>query len=318
MGTPDLARTVLSRLADGMSPWGELVGVVAQPDKPVGRGLQMQAPPVKQEALARGLEVAQPSKARDPEFLRLLHRMAPDVIVVAAYGQLLPPDLLAIPRFGCLNVHTSLLPRWRGAAPIQWAILEGDTETGITLMRMDAGLDTGDILAMERTAVRPDDTGQILHDRLAVLGGDLLIRTLPDWLEGRITPRPQGPQGVTYARKLTREDGRLDWRRPAAVLERQIRALNPWPGAWTHVVEPESAPWLLKVWRASVEPCSGSPGEILRASGDELLVAAGAGTGSLRLLEVQREGRKRIPTRDFLAGQAFEPGRYTFAVPGSS
>jgi methionyl-tRNA formyltransferase len=202
---------VLRKLGDAAEGRWEIVQVVAQPDKPVGRGLALQPPPVKVEAQLRGWPVIQPVRAREAGFVERVRELAPDVIVVAAYGQILPPSLLAIPRCGCLNVHTSVLPRWRGAAPIQWAILAGDAETGVTLMRMDAGLDTGDIVAVERTPIGAGDTGQTLHDRLALLGGALLVRVLPDWLAGRMESRRQPEEGVTYARKLAREDGRLDW-----------------------------------------------------------------------------------------------------------
>lgn len=300
MGTPELARTVLVGLAD--DPRWEIVRVVVQPDKPVGRGLQCQPPPVKVEALARGLSVVQPVKARDPGFLAELAALEPDLVVVAAYGQLLPPALLAIPSRGCLNVHTSLLPRWRGAAPIQWAIAEGDAETGVTLMRMDAGLDTGEIVAEVRTAIGPADTGQTLHDRLAQLGTALLVRTLPDWLQGKIMARPQPAEGVTYARKLTRELGLLDWQQPAEVLERRIRAFNPWPGA--HTTSPVG---LLKVWEAAAIPGSGGqPGRVASAAGDQLVVETAM--GSLALQSVQREGRRRMTAREFLAGGGLRSG----------
>lgn len=312
MGTPDLARVVLSALAqDGR--W-ELPLVVAQPDKPVGRGLQLQAPPVKREALERGMAVLQPARARDPEFLAALSALAPDVVVVAAYGQILPPALLAIPRFGCLNVHTSILPRWRGAAPIAWAMLEGDAETGVTIMRMDAGLDTGAVIAEERTPILPEDTGQSLHDRLAILGAGLICRVLPEWLAGRIPAVPQPADGVTYARKLTKEDGRLDWTQPASVLDRKIRALNPWPGAFTTMPAGTGAVELLKIWEAqpivasATEGTAVTSGEVLVARGDELVVAAREGRDSLSIRVLQREGRRRMSTREFLAGGALKAG----------
>ncbi len=313
MGTPELARVVLAGLAAD-DRW-EIPLVVVQPDKPVGRGLQLTAPPVKREALDRGIPVVQPARARDPEFLATLAAASPDVVVVAAYGQILPPALLEIPRFGCLNIHTSLLPRWRGAAPIAWALLEGDAETGVTIMRMDAGLDTGAVLAEERTPILPDDTGQTLHDRLAGMGADLIRRVLPDWMEGRITPVPQPMDGVTYARKLTREDGRLDWTQSAAVIDRKIRALNPWPGAFTTMPAGDAKAELLKIWEA--RPCERSggerpmahPGEVVTASADTLVVATGdEDQADLSILSLQREGRRRMSAREFLAGGALRPG----------
>ncbi len=318
MGTPDLARTVLrSLLRAGL--W-DLPLVVAQPDKPVGRGLQLQAPPVKEEALAHGLQVLQPIRARDPVFLDQVRSFRPDVVVVAAYGQILPPELLAVPRHGCLNVHTSILPRWRGAAPIQWAILEGDTETGVTLMRMDAGLDTGDVLGVERTPLAADETGRTLHDRLAAMGGDFLVRLLPDWLEGRLQPVPQPKEaGVTYARKLRREDGRLDWLSPAAVLDRRVRAFDPWPGAFTHLPAESSGtpPPQLKIWESRPVAWSGPalPGTVLEARGEDLVVATGE--GGLRIVSLQREGRRRMSAREFLAGGGLPVGSRLGAEPES-
>lgn len=322
MGTADLAAKVLSVLAAD-ARW-QVVLVVAQPDKAVGRGLQVQAPPVKVEALSRGLSVAQPLKARDPEFLEQLKSLAPDVVLVAAYGQLLPPALLEIPRTGCLNVHTSLLPRWRGAAPIQWAIAEGDPETGVTLMRMDAGLDTGDIVGVAKTPIHGTDTGQTLHDRLAGIGANLVVDLLPAWLEGKLAPRPQPAEGVRHARKLMREDGCLDWSQPAVVLDRRIRAFNPWPGAYTPVKSGSGEPrGLLKVWEAEVVDSGtggtlsdtvGSPevGRVCIAAGDRLEIATGQGRLALRVL--QREGRRRMNAREFLAGGGLAVGDRLGAV----
>lgn len=305
MGTPELARTVLATLAG--DPRFELVAVVAQPDKPAGRNLHLTPPPVKVEALARGLPVLQPLKARDPVFLDQLRALAPDLVVVAAYGQILPQALLDIPRHGCLNVHTSLLPRWRGAAPIQWAIAEGDAETGVTIMRMDAGLDTGPMVSEVRTPISGTDTGQTLHDRLAQLGGRLLAETIPGYVTGELVPQPQPAAGVTYARKISREDGRLDWTRPAQVLDQRIRAFTPWPGAFCFVPA-EPRPKLLKVHAASPEAGSaGQPGAVLATGAHGLVVACG--DGALRLTEVQPEGGRRMTAAQFLAGHHF--GRLT-------
>jgi methionyl-tRNA formyltransferase len=302
-GTPLLGRIILASLAD--DPAWEVALVVAQPDKPKGRGLIRQAGPVREEASARGLPLMQPASARDPAFLDALRAVNPSVIVVAAYGQILPSTLLEIPRFGCVNVHTSILPRWRGAAPIQWAILEADPETGVTLMRMDAGLDTGDIIAMERVPILPSDTARSLHDRLAESGAQLLRRALPEWLAGRIAPIPQPAEGITYARKLTREDGRLDWTRPADELARRVRALDPWPGAFASLPD-RAGRETLKIWEAEAAADQGRPGTVLRAAGSDLVVAAGR--GSLRLKSVQRMGRQRLPVREFLLSGCIQTG----------
>ncbi len=298
MGTPALARTVLVALAS--APGVSVVGVVAQPDRPAGRSLQLTPPPVKVEALGRGWPVWQPLKARDPQFLDELRALAPDLIVVAAYGQMLPQALLDIPRHGCLNIHTSLLPRWRGAAPIQWALAEGDAETGVTLMRMEAGLDTGPIVAVVRTPITDGDTGQTLHDRLAELGGRLLVESIPDYISGGLTPHGQPVEGVTYARKITREDGRLDFTQPARRLWRRLRAFTPWPGAFCTL--PDAAgPRLLKVHRALPDDgVPALPGTVVSAGRNGLVVACGE--GALSLQEVQLEGGKRLTAEQFAAG----------------
>lgn len=303
-GTAPLAVPCLETLAG--APDLELVAVVTQPDRPRGRDLRLQPTPVKEAALRLGLPVWQPLRCREPEFLDRVRGVAPDLIVVVAYGQILPPALLQIPPRGCLNVHASLLPRHRGAAPIQWALLEGDPETGVTLMLMDAGLDTGPLLARERIPILPHDTAQTLHDRLAGLGAVLLRRTLPDYLAGRITPVPQAAEGATYARKLTKEDGRLDWTRPAVELHRRVRALTPWPGTYTYLPAGERRV-LLKIWAAQVVPAAaGEPGSVLAA--DAAGVVVRCGTDALCLTELQREGGRRLPAAEFLAGHRIEPG----------
>lgn len=226
--------------------------------------------------------------------------LEPELVVVAAYGQILPPALLALPRHGCLNVHASLLPRHRGASPIQAALLHGDPETGVTLMRMDAGLDTGDIVSVERTPIEPGDDAQTLHDRLAVLGSRALARAWPEYVAGRLPPHPQPAEGITYAPRITREDGRLDWHRPAGELWNRVRALTPWPGTFTETGA-EGARRMIKVWRAVPESASpGVPGEIVASGRDGVLVACGE--GALRLLELQREGGRRLPSAEFLSG----------------
>lgn len=301
LGTPELARTILVSLSD--TPGLQLLAVGCQPDRPSGRHLQPTAPPVKTEAVARNLPVLQPARAGDPQFLAQLRELHPDLIVVAAYGQLLPPALLEIPRLGCLNVHTSLLPRWRGAAPIQWAIASGDAETGVTLMKMDAGLDTGPILRSATTPITADDTGQTLHDRLATLGGDLLRQIIPDYAAGRLIPHPQPTEGVTYARKITRADGRIEWSQPAGVLFNRLRAFTPWPGAFCFLPG-APRPRLLKVHQARPEPGERetTPGTVIDPGPQGLVVACGK--GSLRLTEVQLEGGRRLSAAEFLAGHS--------------
>lgn len=299
MGTADLAAAVLARLAE--SPDCEILAVVSQPDRPKGRDLAVSPTPVKAEALRRSLPVLQPLKARAPEFLEQLRQLAPDLIVVAAYGQLLPQALLDIPRHGCLNVHTSLLPRYRGAAPIQWAIANGDLETGVTIMRMDAGLDTGPMVAVETTPIDEADTGQTLHDRLARIGADLLVRTLRPYVDGSLPPRPQPAEGVTYARKITKEDGRIDWKADARSLLHRLRAFTPWPGAFCFIPG-EPKPRLLKVHAATVisRPAAAQPGDVFQATKDGIGVACG--TDALRLTIVQPEGGRRLTAAEFLAG----------------
>ena len=297
MGTPELARVVLARIAD--DPGYELCAVVAQPDRPAGRSLELKPPAVKVEALARGLPLFQPERARQPDFLEQVRSWAPQVLVVAAYGQILPQALLDIPLHGCLNLHTSLLPRWRGAAPIQWAIASGDAETGVTLMRMDAGLDTGPIVSVSRTPIRPEDTSATLHDRLALLGGQLLLDTLPGYLAGSIRPTPQPVEGVTLARKITREDGRIDWTRPAIELWHHLRGFTPWPGLHAMLpVEPKAK--LLKVLIAHPGDLHGTPGSVITGVGGELVVACGS--GSLHITELQLEGGRPQTAAQFLAG----------------
>jgi methionyl-tRNA formyltransferase len=304
MGTADLACASLRALCREKSL--AVIAVVSQPDKPKGRDLKLQPTPVKALALGEGLPVLQPARARDEAFIAELRRLQADLIAVAAYGQILPQSILDLPRFGCLNVHTSLLPKYRGAAPIQWAILNGDSETGVTIMKMDAGLDTGPMLVQATTPISPADDAQTLHDRLAELGGDLLVKTIPDYVSGKITPRPQPPEGVTYARKITKEDGQIDWSQSAGVLWNRVRGLTPWPGAFTHL-SVESQPRLLKIWSAEVEArLTGQPGIVLHADKSGLVVACGQ--QALRIQQLQREGGRRMSVADFLAGHELPVG----------
>lgn len=302
MGTPDLAAHVLSQLASW--PGGRIVGVVSQPDRPKGRDLHLQPTPVKLVAQAHQFPLFQPEKARSPEFLQQLRELAPDLILVAAYGQLLPQALLDIPRHGCLNVHTSLLPRYRGAAPIQWAIANGETETGVTIMRMDAGLDTGPIVSRATTPITATDNGQTLHDRLATIGATLLIDTIPGYVDGRLKPHPQPAEGVSLARRIQREDGRIQWTDAARSIHNRLRAFTPWPGAYCQFVHGTKSK-LLKVHAAEVLEASSAPaqpGSIISAGSSGILVACGSGI--LRLLEVQPEGSRRQTAAEFLAGHS--------------
>jgi methionyl-tRNA formyltransferase len=305
MGTAELACPSLEALIGGKDV--RLLAVVTQPDKPKGRELKLQPTPVKRVALAHNLPVLQPERARAESFINELRALAPDLVVVVAYGQILPQAILDIPPLGCLNVHTSILPKYRGAAPIQWALFNGDSETGVTIMKMDAGLDTGDVVSEARTPIADSDDAQTLHDRLATLGANLLIRTLQKFVERRITPRPQPKEGASYARKITKEDGRIDWSKPAVAIWNQIRAFTPWPGAFTYLGA-GGAPRLLKIWRAAVEQrANGEPGEIVQAEKSGLMVACGE--HALRILEVQLEGGRRMTAEQFLAGHALKAGQ---------
>ncbi|MGQ0507271.1 MAG: methionyl-tRNA formyltransferase, partial [Myxococcaceae bacterium] len=269
MGTPQFAVPSLLACLDV----GDVVAVVTQPDKPKGRGQQLAAPPVKEAALERGLTVLQPPKLRTPPFSEDLKAYAPDVCVVTAYGKLLPKELLGTPKHGCVNVHASLLPRFRGAAPIQWAIAEGDAQTGVCLMVMDEGLDTGPVLARRTLPIASDDTSASLHDKLSALGGELIRADLPRFLSGALAPVAQSSEGMVHARLIVREDGEFDFQKPAIVLERRLRAFTPWPGAFTHL---EGA--LLKVPKVALGKGKGTPGEVLSANAQGLEVACGEGS----------------------------------------
>lgn len=303
MGTADLSCASLERLA--RTPALTLAAVVTQPDKPKGRELKLTPSPVKVLAGRLHLPVWQPTKAREEGFLRQMRELAPDLVVVVAYGQILPQAILDLPRHGCVNVHTSLLPKYRGAAPIQWAIAEGERETGVTIMQMDAGLDTGPILAVRRTPILPSDDSQTLHDRLAQLGADLLIETIPGYIAGRITPQPQPAQAASYAAKIRKEDGHMDWTWPAEKIWNRLRAFTPWPGAFT-TWPAGPKPLRLKIWKAEVLPPAGAPGTVLAAEKNGIVV--GCGQGALKILELQREGGKRLTAEQFLAGHRLERG----------
>jgi methionyl-tRNA formyltransferase len=304
MGTPELAGQSLQALLH--SSHFRVVAVVTQPDQPKGRGLRLQSSPVKEIALRQNLPVLQPSRARDDRFIQQLRELRPDLIAVTAYGQILPGNILELPRFGCLNVHTSLLPKYRGAAPIQWTILNGESETGVTIMKMDPGLDTGAILTQQKTPIRPEDNSQTLHDRLAALGAELLVRTIPKYVSGTIRPQPQAAENASYAPKIKKQDGQIDWTQPARAVWNQIRALVPWPGAFTQLpAQPQ--PQLLKIWEAELIRQSGPPGEILQAGKGGLVI--GCGTDALRVASVQREGGRRMSAQEFLAGHSLAAGQ---------
>src|SRR3972149_1433092 len=290
MGSPDFALPSLRALANVY----ELVGVVTQPDRASGRGRGLKSPPVKIVAQELGIPIMQPEKLRTPEAMEQLRAWNPDLIVVAAFGQILRKDVLDLPRFGCLNVHASLLPRWRGAAPINAAILHGDEETGVTIMKMDVGLDTGPMLARRSIRLTRDDTAGSVTGTLSHLGAELLIETLPDYLSGKITPTPQPQEGTTYAPMLKKEEGRLNFTRPAEELERRVRAFNPWPGAFMDFDEA-----LLKVHhsQAVVETGKAEVGQRLVYRDQP---AVGTGGGLLILDEVQPAGKKSMSGRSFL------------------
>jgi methionyl-tRNA formyltransferase len=308
-GTPEFAALALAALLDA----GHRIPLVlTQPDRPAGRGLKLTFPPVKALALERGLRVEQPTSLRDPASQAMLHDLVReehiDAMVVAAYGLILPQAVLDMPARGCVNIHASLLPRWRGAAPIQRAIEAGDTETGVGIMLMEAGLDTGPVLLERRTPIRDDDSGGTLHDRLAALGAEAIVAALARF--DTLTPQPQTTTGVTYASKLAKSEGALDFRRPAIELARRIRAFDPFPGSQAAL-----GTEIVKMWAAKPLPAraSGSqPGEVLAVQAEGIDIACGDGV--LRVTELQRAGGRRLSAQDFLAGNRVLAGD-RFTVP---
>ena len=299
-GTPDFAAAALKAIA---AAGFEIPLVLTQPDRPKGRGMQLAPSPVKQAALELGLRVAQPEKLRNnAEALQMLKEVEAAVMVVAAYGLILPQDVLDTPKHGCLNIHASLLPRWRGAAPIQRAIEAGDAETGVCIMQMDIGLDTGDVVSEHRYTIQPTDTANEVHDALMNLGAEAIVADLQQLkAEGRLKSVKQPEKGVTYAQKLSKEEARIDWNESAAVIERKIRAFNPVPAAW---VEYQGKP--MKIWRAEVVAQQGRAGEVLSCSADGLVVACGE--NALKITELQPSGSKRMPIAAFAAGHKIEVG----------
>ncbi len=298
MGTPDFAVGTLKAIAEAGYT---VTGVITQPDKPRGRKKELMPGPVKEEALKLGLNVYQPKRIRDAEAVEAVRAMNPDMIVVAAFGQIIPKEILDMPKYGCINVHASLLPAYRGAAPIQHAILDGLEKTGVSIMLMNEGLDTGDIIRTEELVIAPDETGGSLFDRLADLGADLLIRTIPDIVSGAVTPVPQPAESTTpYASMISKEDGRINWNEDADVIERKIRALNPWPSAYTTLDGK-----MLKIWKAHVERedlygIDTTAGKIVRQDKKGFYIQTGKGI--LVPEEVQIAGKKRMNVVDFLRG----------------
>jgi len=291
-GSPEFAAQAL----DSILKAGYAVPLVlTQPDRPAGRGMKLSPSAVKQLALAHGIEVDQPEKLRTDAQRARLAACAPDVLVVAAYGLLLPPAVLALPRLGCINIHASLLPRWRGAAPIHRAIEAGDAETGITIMQMDEGLDTGPMLLRRALPIAADDTTASLHDRLAALGGECIVEALGTLVAGGLAATPQPAEGVTYAAKIGRAEADIDWSRPAAEIERAMRAFDPFPGAVSTLRDTA-----IKCWKAQVVAGEGEPGRVLAVEADGITIACGR--DALRCTVLQRPGSKRLPAGEFLRG----------------
>jgi methionyl-tRNA formyltransferase len=290
MGTPEFAIPTLSVLIEQHV----VVGVVTQPDRPAGRKNELKAPPVKELALAYGIPVIQPEKLREPQAKEQLKAWGADLFVVAAFGQLLPQSVLDMPKVACINVHGSLLPRWRGAAPIQASIRAGDAETGVTIMLMDAGLDTGDMLTKRAFPILPTDTAQTIHDTMSKVGAELLLETLPPFLRGEIMPQKQDESLVTIAPQIEKEEGRIQWANSAIQIERTMRAFTPWPGTFTM--------WdgkLLKVLSGTVLEGKANIGEVFKFAGK---ICVGTGDGLLVLGDIQLEGKKRTPIEDFVNG----------------
>ena len=301
MGTPDFSVPALKALVEAGH---EVAAVVTQPDRPRGRGKELQMTPVKVQALAYGIPVYQPEKVKDPAFVEILRNLQPEVIVVIAFGQILSRDILDLPPYGCINIHASLLPKYRGAAPIQWAVIDGEKETGVTTMMMDVGLDTGDMLEKTIIPLDPKETGGSLFDKLSQAGGPLILSTLEKLKAGTAVRTPQTDEDSTYAKMLTKSLGQIDWSMEAAAIERLIRGLDPWPSAYTFVHGKT-----VKIWDADVlkESSDGAaPGQIIRTDPHSLIVAAGEALLSIR--ELQLEGKKRMDVETFLRGYTIEKG----------
>lgn len=304
MGTPDFAVGTLEALiAEGH----EIRAVVTQPDKPKGRGKTLMPTPVKEVALKHEIPVLQPVKVREPEFVEQLRTMEPDVIVVAAFGQIISRDLLELPKYGCINVHASLLPAYRGAAPIQWAVINGERESGVTIMRMNEGLDTGDMIDKVVVPLAEDETGGSLFEKLSHAGARLCVKVLEDLEAGRAVCTPQPEESTTaYAAMITKKMGEICWQRPAEEIEQLIRGLNPWPSAYTYLDNKSLKLWKATVEKAEEETENAVPGQVIRADKNGLCICTG--DGILNVLELQLEGKKRMETAAFLRGYSIEVG----------
>ncbi len=301
MGTPDFAVSPLEKL---MEEGHEVLLVITQPDREKGRGKGIAQSPVKECAIKHGIEVFQPEKIKDPEAVSFVKKFDADIFVVAAFGQILSEEILSIPKYGCINIHASLLPKYRGAAPIQWAVLNGEEYSGVTIMQMAKGLDTGDILTQEKIKLSEDETGDSLFDKLTDLGADLLIKTLPLIEKGKIIPQKQDEALSTYAGKITKDMGLLDFNKDSKTLERFVRGLNSWPSAYTHIDGKT-----LKIWEAeaSLEKVKNTePGTVINVSSDSFDIVCGEGL--LRVRAVQLEGKKRMSVHDFLLGYRIKEG----------
>ena len=300
MGTPDFAVPPLAALVKNGY---EVAAVVTQPDKPKGRGKTLLPTPVKEEAMKHEIPVYQPLKVRDPEFVETLKELAPDMIIVAAFGQIIPKTILDMPKYGCLNIHASLLPKYRGAAPIQQAVIDGEKESGVTIMKMGVGLDTGDMISQAVVTLAEDETGGSLFDRLSLLGGELILSTLDKLEAGTLVPEKQDHEKATYVKKISKSMGDIDWTMDAAAIERLIRGLNPWPSAYTSLHGKT-----LKLWDGDVlkETTDARPGEVVLCDPRRLVVAAGEGLLSIR--QLQLEGKKRMDVETFLRGYAVNEG----------
>ena len=301
MGTPDFATGTLEEI---VRSGYEIVGVVTQPDKPKGRGKTLMPTPVKEVAMKYNLPVYQPKKVREPEFVEVLRGLKPDVMVVAAFGQIISKEILEMPKYGCINVHASLLPAYRGAAPIQWAVINGDKESGVTIMQMDEGIDTGDMIEKVVVPIVEDETGGSLFDKLSQAGAKLCVKVLQDLEDGKAVREKQPEESTTpYARMIDKKMGAIDWEKPAKEIEQLIRGLNPWPSAYTRLQGKT-----LKIWKAEVllEHSQEAPGQITEVTKDSIVVQTGQ--GRLKILELQLEGKKRMDAASFLRGYALKEG----------